>query len=220
MSFRGKTIFCIPSCPLAKYGNMKKLLMTPWLLLWSCTMSAQIGLGGNLNYHRYSDFGPALGLGLQGSYVVRETVPVRVSALYSFPQTEDSWTSATALSSTTSPESRLVSVKTSSSKFTLAVDGQRFFGNGDISGGFYGYLGVGLMICPEKETFGSVPEGYDVGQPENGTIVGLVMRGGLGYERGFGFANLYLEVGLNLPPNNVNGQTVDQIAPAALLGVS
>ncbi len=65
---------------------MKNIILGT-LLLTSIGASAQFGIGGQVNWSKYGGGGPSfIGLGVNGSFVVADEYPLRLSINFGFPK--------------------------------------------------------------------------------------------------------------------------------------
>ncbi len=200
---------------------MKKSFLFTLLLLLSFSASAQFGLGGQVNYSKYFAGNPSfIGFGVNGSVVIAQSYPIRLSVNFGLPQTINGSSTAQALSSTTEPQYVTVSNDQKLSLLNFWLDGQKFFGEGGYQdGGVYGFFGLGYTSAKVTSTIGNYDHTlYDnVDNGDNSAIGQFGIRLGLGYDKGFDFGNVFLEAGLNLSANQANGQTVAVNLPSFLL---
>jgi hypothetical protein len=200
---------------------MKKLLLLGLVLLSARDTHAQFGLGGQLNYITFPSAKVSnFGLGANCSFLVGDDKPLRITANYSLPKTEDFTTYAYAFSSATDPQSVEVKAESKFSMINVWADYQYFFGRGDWEdGGFYGYLGIGLAVGISKiEPQGYNTTLYDANIESQETFTQWILRGGFGYDVQMDFGNLFFEAGLNLPANKVGESYVAIQMPLAIVG--
>lgn len=196
---------------------MKKSLILFLMLSCSVGAKAQFGIGGQVNWSKYFSSGPSfIGFGANGSIVVGDEYPVRLSVNYGLPKSTSETTYGSALSSTTSPSQIQVTYEEKISMLNFWLDVQKYFGDGDYEdGGLYGLVGVGYTSAGVKYTVGSYDATrYDVGTFEDTNIGQLGIRGALGYDKGLDFGNLFGEFGLNLSANQANDQTIEVNLPS------
>jgi hypothetical protein len=199
---------------------MKKFIICAALAAISGTASAQFAIGGQGNWSRYgSGGGSFIGLGINGSLLLREEYPIRLSVNYALPRTTSETTTVNALSSGTTPSSKEVLYKEKISLLNFWLDGQKFFGRGDAEdGGLYGLLGLGFTSAKVSYDVSAYDRTlYDEAISETESSVGqLGIRAALGYDKGFDFGNIFLEGGINLSANQANGQDVEVNLPSFL----
>jgi hypothetical protein len=199
---------------------MKKFIVCAALAAISGVASAQFAIGGQGNWSRYgSGGGSFIGLGINGSLLLREEYPIRLSVNYAIPRTTSETTTVNALSSTTTPSSREVLYKEKISLLNFWLDGQKFFGRGDAEdGGLYGLLGLGFTSAKVSYDVSAYDKTlYDEAISETESSVGQFgIRAALGYDKGFDFGNIFLEGGINLSANQANGQDVQVNLPSFL----
>ncbi len=199
---------------------MKKFIICAALAAISGVVSAQFAIGGQGNWSRYgSGGGSFIGLGINGSLLLREEYPIRLSVNYAIPRTTSETTTVNALSSTTTPSSREVLYKEKISLLNFWLDGQKYFGRGDAEdGGLYGLLGLGFTSAKVSYDVSAYDKTlYDEAISETESSVGQFgIRAALGYDKGFDFGNIFLEGGINLSANQANGQEVEVNLPSFL----
>jgi hypothetical protein len=201
---------------------MKKVFLTSVLLMTFGSTFSQIGVGAQLNYMRYgggTDLG-FIGLGVNGTYVVNESIPVRLSINFGLPQTTEYTESASALSSTTVPQNVTYTYSEKVSLLNVWIDAQKYFGNGDHEdGGVYGLLGIGYTSAGSSFEVGSVDRTrYQVFEFEDSRVGQLGLRGAIGYDVGLDFGNIFAEAGINISANQQNDQIVAVNLPSFLFG--
>lgn len=191
---------------------MKKCFLALVLVSACVSVHAQFGVGGQVNWSKYFQGAPSfIGLGVNVTYVLGETYPLRFSANFGLPSTEDGTTYANAYSSVTNPSQVQVTTEDKISLMNFWLDAQRYFGDGDYEdGGVYGLVGLGLTIASAKTEYGSYDANlYGINMSdESEKISQFGIRGALGYEAGLDFANVFGEAGLNLSANSANGQEI------------
>lgn len=181
---------------------------------------AQFALGGQVNWSKYFAGAPSfIGVGVNATYVLGESFPIRFSANFSLPSTEEGTTYATALNSQVSPSQVVVTTSNKISLMNFWLDGQKFFGDGDYeTGGLYGLVGLGFTIASFKTEYGAYDANvYSLNVGEDSEKVSqLGIRFALGYEAGLDFANIFGEAGLNLSANQANNMEVAINLPSFL----
>ncbi|MBX2980526.1 MAG: hypothetical protein KF905_14655 [Flavobacteriales bacterium] len=195
-------------------------LLLALLLCSSLQLNAQIGVGGNFNFYGYGQgLGGFPGLGINGSYAAKENMPIRFSYNYCFPKSDSYDASASAFSSETTPGSIVVPTKISYSIMHIHLDAQRFMFGGDYSGGVHANFGFGLAIAGVSQKPNSYSTAlYQGPAKDKVTFVQPIFRLGLGYEKAAGFANIFIEAGVNLPANSVNNTAIAVTIPASYYG--
>ena len=201
---------------------MRKLLLAVSAGVFTTAAMAQFAAGGQVNYSKYFSSGPSfIGLGINGTLVVADDYPIRLSVNFGLPNSEEYTTTVNALSNQTTPSYLTVKYTEKISLLNFWLDAQKYFGDGDFGdGGLYGLLGVGFTSAKVDYEVGSYNLAlYDTAiQEENQSIGQLGIRGGLGYDVGLDFGNIFIEAGLNLSANQANGQTVEVNLPSFLFG--
>ena len=195
---------------------MKKILLCISLLTGTGAY-AQFGIGGQANWMKYGGGGESfIGLGVNGSYVVADDYPIRLSINFGLPKSTSTQTSAYALSSVTTPSSISVNYEEKISLLNIWLDVQKFFGKGDYEdGGFYGAVGFGYTSAKVKYSVDSYNETlYSAGTFEDQSVGQLSIRGMLGFDKGLDFANIFGEAGLNLSANSANDQEIQVNLPS------
>ncbi len=199
---------------------MKKFIICAVVAAISGAASAQFAIGGQGNWSKYAKGGPSfIGVGINGSILVHEDYPLRLSVNFGLPKTTSYTTTVNALSSGTTPQSKEVLYKEKISLLNFWLDGQKYFGRGDAEdGGLYGLLGLGFTSAKVNYDVSAYDKTlYDEAISETSSTVGQFgIRAALGYDKGFDFGNIFLEGGINLSANQANGQDVQVNLPSFL----
>lgn len=182
----------------------------------------RLGVGAGFAFNRY--FG---GLGanayaatLRISYDVSEENSVFGGFSYGFPLTQTFTSSATALSSTTSPYSVDVPVNFSVNFYELFLMYSRYFvGENEDDFSIYGSFGASLAIAATGTTYGAYDATkYSMRTSESAdeTYFGFTLNGALGAQFKVGPGFVYGDARIAFPANTVNGAAIENPIPASV----
>lgn len=204
--------------------STKILFLAVVCLLFSKGVSAQVSLGGQLNFTNYAGAGVHnLGIGVHGD-LTRDRWVYRLTLNYALPSKAartfdlyytDSWGGDTYASSINGHEKY--------SGLGLWIDANYYFTGDGEDGGFYGLFGVGLSMVSVSYDMESYDQNtyhtyYDYTKKDR--LFQPIIRLGLGYDFHFDFGNVFVQAFGNLPANRVNGTAVDVNLPFSFGGAA
>lgn len=193
------------------------------MLFFSAEADAQFSMDGMVSFQNM--FGGSglknFGLGIKAEYALGDKTVITGGFKYYLPSNFEDYTYGYAYSSQTNPSQIEIETKTGVSFLHLTFGGKRYFvGDYEDNFGLYGIGEAGMLFAPVKTTItGNFdPELYyttfEDGEKE--TLSNFTIGFGLGFDIDLDFGYLFTDLKLNLPANQVNGQTVSISIPPAV----
>lgn len=184
---------------------------------------ANLSMGGGLSFTHYGAAGiNSLGLNIRGEYNLTEKNSVVIGFTYGFPNKFSTTVSANALDGLNPVQQIDVPATYSFSFHELYVQYDRYFFTTNADDfGFYGLLGGGMILVPNGTvSYGTYDKTQYSLQDAGGSAgtSGFIIRAGLGFSIKLGPVIGYAEGKLDIPANNVNGQSVDVTIPFGMGG--
>lgn len=210
--------------------SIKKLLAISLLIIISIpsysqyrrkSNSSDFSLSGQGSYIKF--FGGSdvsnIGIGIKGDYGLRDDLGISGGFNYYLPYTMEGQTTATAKSSTTSPQYITVDEDTKIPFMNFYVGLKKYFVGGYSEDfGLYGIGEMGLLISNTSSELGDYDEEkYTIETYDAETLSNFMLTLGFGLEGNINFAYLFADVKLNLPANQENGEEVAVEIPASVV---
>lgn len=194
--------------------SIKQIITIVFLSLLSSQAYSQISVGGQASYlNLFGDIGlKNFGFGIKGEYAIKDKIVISGGVNYYLASKYSEITFANAIDGQTSPSQIEVDVEQKVSFIQLYFGGKRYFvGDYEADFGLYGLAEAGYLVVPITTSLGNFDNTLYSTFEEDGakqTLTNFTLNFGFGLEKNLEFGYLFADLKLNLPANQVNGQTV------------
>lgn len=194
--------------------NSLKLIATAlFITILSSQAYSQLSLGGQVSYlNLFGGTGlKSFGVGVKGDYAIDDKTVLSGGLNFYLPSTLTEGAYANAFSNQTSPSQIVIDTENKISFIHLYFGGKRYFvGDYEDDFGFYGLAEIGILLAPTTTTLEEFDESKYYSTVEEGreTLSNFTINFGAGVEKEIDFGYIFLDLKLNLPANQANGQAV------------